>query len=76
MSLIGVLEPCGTIKPTLKKTIPNLLQCECGLYFQMCIYRYWKYLQDGSPDACDKVTLVGTMKQDVQELSCQVNIAQ
>ena len=41
------------------------------LYFQL--FRYWKYLEDESKFATDKVSLVGIMKQDVEDIWCQVN---
>ena len=41
------------------------------LYFQL--FRYWKYLEDESKLATDKVSLVGIMKQDVEDIWCQVN---
>lgn len=34
------------------------------------IFRYWKFLKD--ENACDKVSLIFIMKQDVDDISCQV----
>lgn len=47
--------------------------CEwSGLCFKL--FRYMKYLEDRSEFAHDKVTLVGLMKEDVEDASCQVNV--
>ena len=36
------------------------------------IFRYWMFLKDDSENACDKVSLIFILKQDVDDISCQV----
>ena len=41
-----------------------------GQYIHFC--RYWKFLKDDDENARDKVSLIFIMKQDVDDISCQV----